>query len=426
MTFLTVLDVFNYGLVLIFGLFLSTDIAGGCADKRQQKLIFSLCPVFLIIQGVCWMIWGVSAVKMLYPLIVHIPLILILVLALKKRVGVALVSVCTAYFLCQLPRWVDLAVTSITGSLLAGEICYTIFIFPIFFLLRRYFVRAVHDAMTYSSQLLLLFGSLPLAYYLFDYATAVYSDALYVGIQALNEFLPTALILFYILFITAYHAQMQKRVQAELQSSVLEARLKQSRTEMETLRRAETQAAIYQHDIRHHLTMIGGFLAANKPKQAMAYIQKTQDDVDAITPKHFCENEPVDLLCSAFSDRAHRLGVQLKISAKLPKELSISDTELCSVVSNSLENALNAAAANPDEASKWVEFRCEIKQNKLLIEITNPCFEKVTMRNGLPVTDREGHGFGTLSIRAIAEQHHGLCSFEQNGGIFTLRVILPV
>jgi len=425
MDFLTLLGVFNYGLVLIYGLFLSTHIAGGWENQKQKRLVFALCPLFILIQSPCWLVWGVSTAKQIYPLMVHLPLVLILVFGLKKRPGVALVSVCTAYLCCQLPRWVNLTVMALTGSFLAGEISYTLVIFPIYILLLRFFVRAAHDAMTYSAQSLLLFGSLPFAYYLFDYATAVYSDALYVGVQALNEFLPTALIVFYVMFLAAYHAQAQKRTQAELERSMLEAELKQSGTEMERLRRAETQAAIYQHDMRHHLTAIDGLLSAGKPRQAEEYIQKVWADMEAITPKRFCENEVVNLLCSSFSGRAERLGVNLSVEAKLPAELPVSDTELCSLLSNGLENALRAVSGLEEPLNR-VEFYCGVKMNKLLIEIKNAYAGKVTMRDGLPVSDRPGHGYGCRSIRTIAENHRGICSFDPENGVFTLRVMLPM
>ena len=425
MSFLTALGAFNYALALLYGLFLSAAIAGGWENRRQKRLVFILCPLFLLIQTPCWLILGESATKQLYPLIVHLPLVLILICALKKPAGVALVSVCTAYLCCQLPRWADLAVTIVTHSPLVGEISYTLAIYPVFLLLRRYFVRPAYSAMTASSQSLLLFGSLPVAYYFFDYATAVYSDMLSMNIQALNEFLPTALIVFYVLFLSAYHRQMQTRADAELQRSMLEAELKQAEVEVESLRSVETQVAVYQHDMRHHLTAIDGFLAADQPQQAKEYIQKVQADVDAITPRHFCENELVNLLCSSFSDKAARMGIRFTAEARLPKELPVSDTELCSILSNGLENALHAASPLA-EPLKWVELYCGIRLNKLLIEIKNPYAGQITMRNGLPVSGWEGHGYGCRSIQSIAAQNGGLCTFDAEQGVFTLRVMLPL
>ena len=419
------LGVFNYGLVLIFGLFLSVFISGGWGDQRQKRLVWTLCPLFLAIQSPCWLLWGEDAVKQIYPLIVHLPLVLILVLGLKRRVDVAVVSVCTAYLCCQLPRWVDLVITAATRSPLLGEIGYTLFIGPIFFLLYRFFVRPAYAAVSSSHQSLMLFGSLPVVYYFFDYATVVYSDALYRGIGALNEFLPTALLLFYVLFLTAYHAQMQRRADTELQRSMLEAELKQSAVEMEGLRSAENQTAIYQHDMRHHLNAISALLAAGEPEQAEEYIRGVRSDIEAITPKRYCGNELVNLLCSSFENKARRAGARLTVDAKLPGELSISDTELCSILSNALENALRAVEKLED-GDRWVSLYCGVRLNKLLIEVKNPYAGQVALGDGLPRSERQGHRYGCRSIQTIAQRRGGLCQFRAEDGVFSVQLMLPV
>ena len=149
---------------------------------------------------------------------------------------------------------------------------------------------------------LLLFGSLPVTYYIFDYATTVYSNALYSNVLIISEFLPTVLVTFYVLFLPAFHLQSQQRTDAEMQRSMLEAELEQSQSEMDSLHRLETQTAVYQHDMRHHLNM----------------------------------------------------------------------------------------------------------------------------RDGLPVSDREGHGYGCRSIQAIAQRNGGLCVFSARQGQFLLQIMLPV
>lgn len=425
MTALAALGIFNYGLVLIYGLFLSVFISGGWETRRQRAMVFTACPIFLLIQSFFWLMYSVDTAKRLYPLIVHLPLVLILIFVLKKRAGVAVVSVCTAYLCCQLPRWVNLVVTAVTRSSLAGEISYTLVIVPIFILLCRLFARPAYAAMTASPNSLLLFGSLPVAYYFFDYATVIYSDALYRSDGAISEFLPTVLITFYVMFLTAYHVQSTRRAETEMQNSMLEAGLKQSQTEMDALRRSEVQTAVYQHDMRHHLNMIDGLLAAGRTQQAEEYIKKVQADIETVTPRRFCENELVNLLCSSFAGKAEHMGVRLTVEAALPQVLSIPDTELCSVLSNGLENALRAVTPLP-EGKRWVSLYCGVRLGKLLLEIRNPCAERVVMRGGLPVSQREGHGYGCRSIQTIAQRRGGLCAFRMEEGAFLLQFMLPV
>lgn len=425
MNFETVLQGLNYCLVLLFGLLLSAMISGSWKNRQEKILIMVLCPVFLAAQGIFWLLWGVDRVTKLYPLIIHIPIVLILIFALKRKLGIAFVSVCTAYLCCQLPRWINLMLTALTGSALIGEIGYTLLIVPIFYLLQRFLVRPAYETMTHSVPSLILFGSLPFAYYVFDYATTVYSDVLYADSYMFQEFLPTILIIFYLIFITAYHVQEQKRIDSEFRRSILEKELKQSSVEIEGLRRSETQTAIYQHDMRHHLLMVDGFLSAGNSEKAQDYIEKILTDVSSITPRRYCQNETVNLLCSSFQKRAEGLGISLTIQAQLPNQLPMPETAFCAVLSNGLDNALHGASGL-DAGQKWVELFCGIRMNKLLIEIKNPYSGTVTMSNEIPVSSQEGHGYGCKSIRAITETHHGICMFEPKDGIFTLRVMIPV
>lgn len=425
MALVEILGVVNYGLVFFFGAALSISLAGGCRSRRDWVLLCTLCPVFLAAQTLSWLLLGLDTTKQLYPLLIHLPLFLLLWLGLKRPAKIALVSICAAYLCCQLPRCCDLTVTAVTRSALAGQIVYTAAILPILLFLRRYFVPPARDTMMESSRALVLFGGLPMLYYIFDYATAIYSDLLYSGSKLVAELLPTAVGLLYMVYTTAYQRQLQRQSQAELQGSVLAAQLKQAQIELASLRQAEAQAAAYQHDMRHHLTAIGGYLAAGKPRQAEDYIKQVRSDIEAITPKRYCENELVNLLCSSYSAKAERQGVRLSLEAELPAELSISDTELCALLSNGLENALHAVG-ELKENRRWVEFFCGVRAGKLLIEVKNPYRGALTFRGGLPASDRPGHGHGCRSIRAIAQAHRGLCEFGGEDGVFTLRVALPL
>ena len=425
MDLVTFLEMLNYVLVLIFGVVLSAALTGGGTRGRQRQILGILCIFLLLVQALCYFTWGVTAAERLYPVVIHLPLVLALIFVLKRPLGVSSISVCTAYLCCQLPRWVSLTVLALTASPLAGEIIYTLAIFPLFYLLRRYFAPAAYSAMTYSRQTLLLFGSLPLAYYLFDYATTVYADFVVIEEQAIYEFLPTALIVFYVLFLTMYHTESRNKAQAELQSTMLETELKQSQGEMERLKDAAHRTAVYHHDMRHHLTMIDGFLSSGKPEEASEYIRHVQEDVSALLVRRFCENEAMNLLCSSFAEKAERIGVSLTLEVSLPGELPLSDTELCSLVSNGLENALRAVEGL-EKGRQWVQFSCRVRSNNLLLEIKNPYAGEIRMQDGVPISVKENHGYGCHSIYAIARRNRGHCLFEPKDGIFTLRVALPL
>ena len=435
MSFVDILGGINCGLVFFFGAALSVFIAGGWGTPRQQAFFIMLCPAFLAFQTASWLALGLDATKRLYPLMIHLPLLLAMVFILKRPVMISLVSICAAYLCCQLPRCAGVITAAVTGSALVGQIIYAAAIVPIFFFLLRYFVPSARDTMTESRRALFLFSGLPITYYIYDYTIATHISLLYAEILApgasyspgevVAETLPTAVGLLYMVYTTAYRHQLQRQTQVELLNSLMAGQLKQAGTEIASLRQAEAQAATYRHDMRHHLTAINAFLAADRPRQAEEYIRQVQSDIEAITPKRFCDNELVNLLCSSFSAKAEHMGVRLSLTAALPGALSISDTELCALLSNGLENALNAVGALK-ENRRWVEFYCGVRLDKLLIEIKNPYAGQITFHNGLPTSDRPNHGHGCRSIQTISQTYRGLCEFRAEDGIFTLRVALPM
>ena len=290
------------------------------------------------------------------------------------------------------------------------------------------FRRSFNYLLRYGSdRLFLQFSIVPLVYYIYVLVSLNldFSSLLSSPRGLLVRYFPAIeVFVFYFLLLSICKSLSETR-DLDAVRAVLTRQLSFAEEQLALLNEAQSKTAIYQHDMRHHLNMLDGLLSAGKTSQAEEYIRKVQADVESVTPRRFCENELVNLLCSSFAGKAERMKVRLTAEAQLPGELAISDTELCSILSNGLENALRAAD-RLEEPYRRVDLYCGIRLNKLLIEIKNPCPDPVPMRDGLPVSGRKGHGYGCRSIRTIALHRGGLCEFKAEDGIFLLRVALPV
>ena len=420
------LSAFNYGLVLLFGVFLSVLFSGGIKNKRYRLRVLLFVLFTLSLQTACSLFFGLDITTKLYPLIAHLPLILFLVLALKKSVGISIVSVLTAYFCCQLPRWVGVLAQHFLHVRIAYLLTYSVAAILFFLFICRFFTKPAHQAMTYSRQSLFLFGCLPAVYYVFDYASTVYTDILYTGIRMMSEFLPTAMVLFYVWFIVAYHGQVQQKTQIEMEKNMLSMQMEAAKLQLNMLRASQEQAVIYRHDMRHHFSMLDSFAQRGELSQIKEYLANAQQALAAITPIRFCENETVNLLLSSFMNKAEQQAAVLNIKADLPKKLNIPDTELCSVLSNGLENALNAVSRLEDSTLRKVVADLRVSRNMLLIELKNAYAGDIPMDGETPISTEPGHGYGCKSMRSIAEKRNGFCTFVPANGIFTLRVVLPL
>ena len=73
-----------------------------------------------------------------------------------------------------------------------------------------------------------------------------------------------------------------------------------------------------------------------------------------------------------------------------------------------------------------MDLYCDVRREKLLIEIKNPYSGTVELENGLPAARQAGHGFGCRSMASIARQKGGLCVFRAEDGVFLLQLALPM
>ena len=306
---------------------------------------------------------------------------------------------------------------------LANLLTYAIMLLLVYVVFRKGFNYLIQYG---DSRTFLRLAPIPLLYYVYLFAIMNLDlSALQSPQGFIVRILPTLYIFLFYFLLPHNYRELNERRELEISQATLSHQLDTATQQLSFLNESQTQTAIYRHDLRHHLNAIQGFLSAGSPEKAESYIQQVQSDIEAITPKRFCENELVNLLCSSFSRKAEQAGIQLRTTVGVPKELSIPDTELCSILSNGLENALHAVGA-PEVSERWIDLYCGVKGNKLLIEIKNPYHEEVIMQDGLPVSARQSHGFGCRSIQTITKHHQGLCVFHPEGNVFLLRVLLPI
>lgn len=418
-------DILHYIYVFLFGAYVSLRIALGAFTLKEWRLWATACPVLLILQGVLLLAQGIERVWALYPLLVHLPLLLILVLFCRTDWYKAAVSIAIAYALCQLLRWAGLVI-SLPGLPPAFTLFFHLTIcHALFLLLDRFALGVLHDVLSSSAANRSGFGLLPMIYYLYDYFMR-YTQQRYAGNEVFRELMPTAMVLIFILFAIAYQRELSRSNQAQCQAAALELELKCAQHEIAALRSIEEKTAIYRHDLRHHLSMLGSLLASDRQAQALAYIRSAESEIDALVPTRHCENETVNLLLSAFQSKAAKRGVRVSVKAALPKTLPLPDTELCTLLLNGLENACEAAAALPWDADRAVCVLIHIRQGNLLIEIKNPFTGEIAMQDGLPLSEKQGQHYGCRSIQSIVQRRRGICTFHAQSGVFTLRIAIPL
>lgn len=424
----TIIVLFRSGIVLVFGVAVSNLFAGVKRTRAGELAIIVFYVFILLIQVLCWQMLGLQITMKLYPFITHLPSIAFLTLYFKRPWHISISSVLTAYLCCQIPKWIGSTAMAIFGNRFADHIAYFVAMCVVYYFLNKYVVGSVRQLIERSKRSCLLFGAVPLLYYLFDYATTIYTNLLYSGVRAAVQFTPSVICTFYLVFVLLYYNESQKQTKAQRERDILASQFQHARIELDAMRRMQNNTVIYRHDMRHHLSLIGGFVADGDLTKIKEYLATTESAIDALTPIRYCENETVNLIISSFESKAKKIQVSLHTDVKLPDELEMNDTELCSLISNALENAILAASQVEEEKLRKVYFHAIINDDRLVISTENAYVGRIEMEGELPKSNKKeaGHGFGIKSMVDIVERHGGLYSFETEGGVFILRLMLPL
>ena len=421
----TYIGLIRFGFSLLFGTALTVCFAGVEYSRKNNLAVGCFCIILLFVQFSCWWFFGIELTSKFYPLITHLPIILFLSIYMKLPWLISIVSVLSAYLCCQVPRWMGSIGGVIFGSSLVEDICYIASVFLAYYLLRKYVANTLIQLMKKSVKSCILLGAVPMFYYLFDYITTICTDLLYRGINEAVQLVPTVFSIVYFVFIVIYYVEMQKQIHTQKERDILAVQLNGAHSELVSLQQMQKIAAAYRHDMRHHFAILQSMASEGNIEMIKTYLYTAQSDMDAITPMRFCENETVNLILSTFSTKAKQAGVKMTIDAKLPGSIPLSDTELCSLLSNGLENAISAASCLEPER-RTTSVKAMVHKANLLILIENPYTGTVAMKNELPQSSLEGHGYGTHSIAAIADKHGGQAIFSAVNGIFTLKIMLPL
>lgn len=193
------------------------------------------------------------------------------------------------------------------------------------------------------------------------------------------------------------------------------------------LREYMQQTRALRHDFRHHLVTIDELARSGNTEALTEYLAPLTATVHQSYPQ-LCANTAVDALAAHYAQQAELQGTRVDWKLSLAERLPVEESDVCSVLGNLVENALNAVRELPVEERK-VEVTASMPSDALLgITVKNPYKGTVNLtKRGLLRRVRGGrgeHGVGLMSVDMIARRHHGTFEVTAKDGRFEAGVLL--
>ena len=183
----------------------------------------------------------------------------------------------------------------------------------------------------------------------------------------------------------------------------------------------------WRHDYHNHLQSLKGYLSLNKVEQMKDYLNELETDLDSIDTLYHSGNLQLDSILNAKLAIAEKGQIRIHCDASIPPQLHVSDLDLCVILGNLLDNAIESCRKikNPDE--RFIRVYIGILKKQLYISITNATSETVKQRTDHYFTTKRGdHGHGLKRVDQVVKKYDGYLNRQNEPGVFATEIVLPL
>lgn len=215
-----------------------------------------------------------------------------------------------------------------------------------------------------------------------------------------------------------FSKQIDKRI-AAYQRELIETHYR----EVENMYR---QIRGWRHDYRNHIQMMK-VLATNGDMDTLkVYLDELDTDLNTVDTVVKTGNPMADAILNSKISLARSRNIPTQVDAHIPVKLKMSELDLCCIIGNLFDNAMEASLALPEE-KRLIRVYMDMKGTQLYISFTNFTAAKKLSKvgRGFKTSKGEGHGFGLVRMDDIVSRYDGYLSRNSEDGAFTTEILIP-
>lgn len=182
----------------------------------------------------------------------------------------------------------------------------------------------------------------------------------------------------------------------------------------------------WRHDYRNHIQTMKAYAAAGDWDAIRRYLDLLDEDLTTVDTVIRTGNPMTDAILNSKISLAKAKGIDVTADAHIPVRLKSSEIDLCCILGNLFDNAIEASVRLP-EGQRMIRVYMDMRGTQLYISFTNLTADRKLKKEGgrFRSTKGEGHGFGLVRIDSIVERLDGYISRNSEDGAFTTEILLP-
>ena len=187
-----------------------------------------------------------------------------------------------------------------------------------------------------------------------------------------------------------------------------------------------TETLRLRHEWKNQLLSLRMLQEKGDQEGLSARLRELDDELDRLTPRLYTDHLAVNTILQKAAAQADRQGIAFACQVQVPRELSIDEADLCTLLVNLLDNALEACERIP-ERERFLRVYLAVNGRQLYMSIQNSAKEELNFNERNYITQKRGsHGFGMKRVSAVVEKYDGFLNLANEPGIFAAEVTLPL
>ncbi|MBN2604647.1 MAG: GHKL domain-containing protein [Bacilli bacterium] len=183
----------------------------------------------------------------------------------------------------------------------------------------------------------------------------------------------------------------------------------------------------WRHDYHNHLQKLKAHIMLDQIKEANQYLHELEIDLDSVNQLVESGNVNLDAILNSKLSLATKNNIEINYKAQVPKKLSISDIDLCVLIGNLIDNAVEACQKMQHENPRFIRLYIGIFKQQLYISVTNSTNEIIRKLDSEYITTKRGnHGHGLKRINNIVDKYDGYINRQNEPNVFVTEVLLPL
>lgn len=199
--------------------------------------------------------------------------------------------------------------------------------------------------------------------------------------------------------------------------------LNEQKNHYEYLENREKETKKFRHDLKSHMELISNLAKERQYERMNAYLEQMDIKIDGFGKMVTVQNGIVDAIINQYYAKAGQCGVSMEVKGRFPVDCTIDAFDLCTIFSNVLSNALEAAVETEE---KYISVECAYTDVAIMIIVSNSYKPDATNGGGQWRTrksDLDYHGYGLENIKDSVKKYKGDLDIETKDNIFNLRIL---